>query len=63
MNKQIIWKKHCDKCKKQHYYTNKPCPTCGVYHTPQPVSEIVAAKHSTHSMQCDACQAYEEHLS
>ncbi len=59
---QETWKEYCNKCKKHHIVTNKPCPSCGVHHTPQPVSEKVSEKHSLSQYECDGCEAYKEHL-
>lgn len=56
----VAWKEYCGVCKKVHIMTLKPCPGCGVYHTPQPKSEKVYEKcNATH--QCDGCDAYQDH--
>lgn len=38
----IKWKEYFPKTKKTHIVTLKPCPSCGIHQTPQPVSEKVA---------------------
>lgn len=30
----VTFKEYCESCKRKHIVTNKPCPSCGVYHTP-----------------------------
>ena len=50
----------CSSCKRSHRMEQLPCPTCGVYATPQPASVEVANNcHADYS--CDGCQAYREH--
>ncbi len=39
----------------------KPCPSCGVYETPQPKSEKVGENCCT-NYDCDGCEAYRDHL-
>lgn len=58
---EIHWKEKCNSCKRKHIVTNKPCPTCGVCHTPQPVSEKVY-EYCNADYSCDGCQAYRDHL-
>lgn len=59
---KVNWKEWCNKCFKFHIVTNKACPSCGVHHTPQPVSEKVTEKHLYTRYQCDGCEAYADHL-
>lgn len=59
--KQIVWLEYCPQCKRKHRVTLQPCPTCGVYETPQPVSDNVYL-HCNGDKRCDGCQAYSEHL-
>jgi len=56
------WKEYCEECKRHHIVANKECPSCGVYTTPQPISEKVYERHLSPKYQCDGCQAYKEHL-
>lgn len=39
----------------------KPCPSCGVYETPQPKSEKVYDKCLSLNYYCDGCEAYKDH--
>jgi rRNA maturation endonuclease Nob1 len=55
------WKEWCDRCKKYHITTLKPCPSCGKYSTPQPLSEKVYEKHLFYEYDCDGCEAYRDH--
>jgi hypothetical protein len=57
-----VWKEYCTKCARNHFVTNKPCPSCGINHTPQPVSEKVAEQHISSKYDCDGCEAYQDHL-
>ena len=54
------WKDYCSLCKKNHIFTLKPCPDCGVYYTPQPVSEKVYDNCNA-TYICDGCEAYLDH--
>jgi hypothetical protein len=56
------WKEYCPSCKKHHVVTLQPCPECGVYHTPQPKSDIVWGNCNA-DMACEGCKAYRDHLS
>jgi len=56
-----VWLDFCKSCDVKHYVANQPCPTCGIYVTPQPVFRKVAERCSR-NYQCDSCLAYEEHL-
>jgi hypothetical protein len=50
----------CKSCNKSHLMRLKPCPTCDIYETPQPISEEVYNNcHANY--QCDGCLAYKEH--
>ena len=60
-NKPIHWLEYCKSCKKNHYVMNQPCPDCGVYFTPQPVSKKVKEKCKA-QYRCDGCEAYLDHL-
>ena len=52
----------CPSCGHKHRMKHTSCPTCGVYETPQPVSDKVYDKcHADYS--CDGCVAYREHES
>ncbi len=55
-----VWKEWCKNCKKFHFVILKPCPDCGVYHTPQPKSEKVYDNCNA-SYRCDGCEAYLDH--
>lgn len=57
-----IWKEWCPKCKCYHFVSLQPCPDCGVYYTPQPVSLKIWKKHSISTYRCDGCDAYQDHL-
>ena len=59
---KYVWKQYCNKCKKHHYVTMQPCPSCEIYHTPQPVKDKVLEKHDLYTYECEGCQAYREHL-
>ena len=52
---------YCRRCGRKHHMTMQPCPTCGVYETPQPKSDNVANQCCA-NYQCDGCLAYREHL-
>ena len=55
-----VWLYYCSVCKRKHYVTQRPCPSCKVYDTPQPVSDNVAdACHADYD--CDGCLSYKEH--
>jgi hypothetical protein len=54
------WKDYCTSCKKNHIFTLKSCPSCGVYETPQPKSEKVYYDCNK-SYICDGCEAYQDH--
>jgi rRNA maturation endonuclease Nob1 len=56
----INWKEYCKNCKRNHIVTNKPCTSCGVHYTPQPVSETVLI-NCNQDYYCDGCQAYRDH--
>jgi hypothetical protein len=58
----VCWKEYCKSCKRFHIVTNKKCPSCGVYETPQPVSEAVYGKCMSMNYDCDGCEAYRDHL-
>lgn len=60
MKKEVHWKEYCKSCGRLHIVTNKECPSCGVYHTPQPVSEKVY-ENCRADYDCDGCQAYRDH--
>ena len=62
MNKNNTWKEYFHTTKQTHLVTLKPCPSCGVHHTPQPVSDRIAEKYSLAQFECDGCEAYREHL-
>ena len=55
------WKEYCKACNKKNFVELKPCPTCGIHYTPQPVSEKVYEKCKS-DYRCDGCHAYAEHL-
>ena len=55
------WKEYCNSCKKYHFYSLQPCPDCGVYETPQPVSEKIH-EICRGNYRCDGCEAYLDHL-
>jgi len=57
---KIMWLEYCPSCKHKHYVMMQKCPTCGVYFTPQPVSEVVA-NHCGADYSCDGCVAYRAH--
>ncbi len=59
--KERKWKEWCKHCNKYHIVSNQPCPSCGVYYTPQP-SEKVQEKHGYINYDCDGCDAYKDHL-
>lgn len=57
---QTPYKEYCKSCKRFHIVIHKPCPDCGAYYTPQPVSEKVYDKcHAKY--WCDGCEAYSDH--
>ena len=60
----VVWLEWCPSCKRKHRVSMQPCPSCGVYYVPQPVSENVAnsCRRLVGSMECDGCEAYREHL-
>lgn len=60
--KEIRWKEWFPNTKKTHIVSMQPCPSCGVYHTPQPVSEKVKEKYPFYLFECDGCEAYKDHL-
>ena len=60
LHQQPCWKDYCTACKKNHIFTLKPCPSCGVYETPQPKSEKVY-DNCHKSYICDGCEAYQDH--
>lgn len=60
MNKN--WKEYCDKCKQYHIVSMQPFPYCGVYETPQPISDKVKEKHLSSIYICDGCDAYRDRL-
>ena len=62
MESQKIWKEYFPGTKKTHLVTMKPCPSCNVYFTPQPVSEKIADMYLYSQFECDGCQAYRDHL-
>ena len=55
------WLEYCPVCKRKHYVTPQPCPSCGVYFTPQPKSETVL-ENCGRNYECDGCHAYREHM-
>jgi len=55
----ITWKENCPSCKKNHIVTNKPCPSCGVYTTPQPISETVY-NNCRNNYICEGCESYND---
>jgi len=59
---KMRWKEYCKSCKRFHIVTNKPCPSCGIHHTAQPVSDKVYDKCMSLSYDCDGCKAYKDHL-
>ena len=61
INNPVSWLEWCNRCKKKHKVTLKPCPDCGVYTTPQPISDNVTNK-CTANYRCDGCNAYLDHL-
>jgi len=52
----------CTSCKRFHVMKMRSCPSCGVYKTPQPVSESVYEKCHYLHYECDGCDAYRDHL-
>ena len=52
---------YCESCKRNHIMIMKPCPSCGVYETPQPRSEKVYDKCMSFDYDCDGCEAYKDH--
>ena len=58
--KTNIWKEYCKSCGYKHYVSMRPCPTCNVYETPQPVSDNVLNKCGA-DYSCDGCVAYRDH--
>lgn len=48
------WIDYCNKCKKNHRYTLKPCVCCGTVLVPTPVSETVEG-NCLQSRECDGC--------
>ena len=58
--KEIHFMMYCSYCKRKHIMKQQPCPTCGVYYTPQPVSEKVYDKCGA-DYSCDGCVAYRDH--
>jgi len=61
--KKYKFKEYCRACRRFHIMEYKKCPGCGVYKTPQPVSDNVANKCMSLRYNCDGCEAYQEHLS
>jgi len=62
MSKTKNWKEWFRTSNKTHIVTLKPCPSCGIHYTPQPVSEKVAEKYMDSEFECDGCEAYQDHL-
>lgn len=59
--KNSKWFEYCKDCKRWHLMSNQPCPTCGKYEVPQPVSEKIKSRcHVDYS--CDGCIDYRDHL-
>ena len=58
--KEYHWLEYCNWCRRKHYVTLRGCPTCGIYETPQPVSDNVASQCGA-NYSCDGCQAYSDH--
>ena len=58
---KVVWLEYCNWCKRRHRVTMRPCPECGVYLTPQPVSKRVYESCRAGSPICDGCEAYREH--
>lgn len=50
------------KNKKNHLVTMKPCPSCGIHYTSQPVSEKIAEQYLFSQFECEGCEAYRDHL-
>ena len=62
MNKMSdVWLEYCPICKRKHYVTMQKCPECGVYETPQPVSDKVSDSCYA-DYACDGCMAYRDHM-
>ena len=60
MAKEHHWLEYCDWCRRKHVVKLQKCPACGVYETPQPVSEQVYEECCAVNT-CDGCQAYSDH--
>lgn len=56
------WKEWCKQCASFHIVNNKPCPSCGVHHTSQPVSDKVYERHISSRYNCEGCCTYNDHL-
>lgn len=60
--KNFRWKQYFSQTKKNHIVSMQPCPSCGVHHTPQPISEKVLNRIGLNNFECDGCEAYRDHL-
>ena len=60
--KNFRWKQYFSQTKKNHIVSMQPCPSCGVYYTPQPISEKVLTRIGLNNFECDGCEAYRDHL-
>lgn len=58
---RFVWLDYCKCCKRRHRVAFMKCPDCGVYETPQPVSDAVAENCGA-DYRCDGCLAYRDHL-
>jgi len=56
-----IWLEYCNSCKRSHRLKIMKCPECGVYKTPQPISEAVY-ENCWADYACDGCIAYRDHM-
>ncbi len=55
-----VWLEWCPTCDRAHRMTGRPCPRCGVYDVPTPMSDKVAEACNMHA-ECEGCEAYREH--
>ena len=65
-SKEPVWLEYCPSCKRKHYMTLKPCPSCngrsGEW-IALPKSENVENQCSrSYFSECCGCEAYREHL-
>lgn len=58
------WLEWCPSCKRKHVVKLRPCPSCGIYLTPQPASDWVIdnCSRTLSVYECDGCESYREHL-